>query len=656
MIAILTSAGLLFFTGLFGLLLPPRPNGGRLALAGVLAGGIVGIAGTVATLAQRTLTTWQLPLQPLPCGKLIFQLDWCSGIFLVILLVLAMLSAVSGWGLRRLTKQGTGSFWFFYNSLIASMVLILSAGDVVIFLFGWEIMAITSFFLVIWEAGQDGDQTVKTGWTYLVASHLSFFPVLGFFLLLSAKAGGSMAFSDLARVRLDSGEAAVLFVLALLGFGTKAGFPGVHVWLPGAHAAAPGMVSAVMSGAMTKMGLYGLIRALGLLGAPATWWGWTLVGIGAVGGLYGVIMALGQSHLKRILAYSTVENIGIICLGLGLGITALGHHEYGIAAVALTGAMFHAVNHALFKGLLFQSVFAIVTMTKEHSIETLGGLQQRMPITGICTLGGSAAIAGLPPFNGFISEFLIYYAAFQSIMGNGDLQLIGLTTIAVLALIGGLALVCFGRLYGAICCGEPKTVAAATAQEAPIIAALAPATGLALCVLATVGSPWLAGLCWQTIRSGLRIPLRDETLLTPVMGPLTAIVLIALALTVLTAGVLLLRHQLLRRRIVTQQETWGCGYPQIDAHMQYSAGSLVQPTTEFFRPVLDLQDRREFTTTPGSWRQTVNDVFLRRVWEPLFALIYHGCLKLRPFQDGRVQVYLLYLVIMVIALLFWTLY
>jgi len=659
MLTILLSFILLILTGFTGLFRGSHPSGGRLAALGVAAAAVTGITGVTTILLDSGKASWSLATQFLPCGRLILQLDWFSGVFMIIMLLLALFSVCSGWGLKNHTDHGSGNFWFFFNLLIASMMLILLAGDAVIFLLGWEGMAISSFFLVIWEPVKEPDDR-RTGWIYLVASHLSFFPLLAFFCLLSAKAGGSMAFSDLALVRLTPTESGILFVMALIGFGTKADMVGVHAWLPTAYAAAPGMVPAIMSGAMTKIGIYGFLRAIGLLGAPSAWWGWVLVALGCIGGLYGVLMALGQNNLKRILAYSTVENIGIIFIGLGIGLTAISQHCYVMAAIALAGAIFHAINHSLFKGLLFQAVYVVITMTRRNSLEAMGGLQQRMPVTGVCTMAGSAAVSGLPPFNGFISEFLIYYAAFMGVITSGSLQVLCLVAIASLALIGGLALTCFCRLYGTVFCGAPRSADAAATQEAPWLSRLPLMLGMALCLLLTLAAPWLTPICWRTIMTGMRIPLNWEpALLDPVLGPLTAIAMIALAFMILIPLFLFFRFLLLRKRQVTRQETWGCGFFQSSARVQYTGTGLAQPVTEFFRPLLGIRDLgtkpQGFFPGRSSWRQNVSDFFLDRVWAPVFAATYRFCLRIRPFQDGRVQVYILYIVIMILALLIWTL-
>jgi len=281
-------------------------------------------------------------------------------------------------------------------------LLVVVARNGVLFLMSWELMSLASFFLVTLE--DEKESVRRAGWIYLIAMHLGTAFLLAMFLLL----GQNAASLDFERLSTAAAPSGVFFLLAVIGFGTKAGFIPMHVWLPEAHPAAPSHVSAVMSGVMIKTGIYGLLRILTLLGPPAAWWGWTLVAIGIVSGILGVLYALAQHDLKRLLAYHSVENIGIIALGLGIGVLGISYSNPMMAALGFTGGLLHVVNHALFKSLLFLGAGSVLHATGTGELDRLGGLLKRMPVTGTTFLIGAVAISGLPPLNGFVSEFLIY--------------------------------------------------------------------------------------------------------------------------------------------------------------------------------------------------------------------------------------------------------
>ena len=394
--------------------------------------------------------TWTLPY-----ASFSIELDALSAFFLLPVLILSPLAAF--YGQQYLAHwhghKSLGTAWFFYNVLVASMILVLVARNGMLFLVAWEIMSLSSFFLVVFE--DEKPAVRRAGWIYLAATHIGTTFLLVFFMLLGRESGGL----DFAGFAAHSAPlASLLFLLALIGFGTKAGFVPLHVWLPEAHPAAPSHVSALMSGAMIKMGIYGLVRALTFLGPPPAWWGSLLIVIGLSSGILGILLALAQHDLKRMLAYSSVENIGLIALGLGLGILGLHAETPLLVALGFGGALFHVLNHSLFKGLLFLGAGALLHQTGTREIDRLGGLMKYMPWTGVTFLIGAAAIAGMPPLNGFASEFLVYLAAFHSVTElNSPAVFQSMAIIAGLALIGGLTVACFTRAFGIIFLGAPRT-------------------------------------------------------------------------------------------------------------------------------------------------------------------------------------------------------
>ena len=443
----------------------PERNVSWLGAGSVVIASALGCIPVIQVLSGGSIEAVRVPW-PVPFGEFFLELDPLAAWFLVPTLLLSALSAIYGVGYLRAWqgRRSLGPVWFFYCVLVLGMMLVLLARNAVLFLFAWELMAVASFFLVTFE--HERESVREAGWIYFVATHLGTAFLLMFFLL-TARETGSMDFNVWAEKGIQTrGLADILFLLAIVGFGTKAGFMPFHVWLPEAHPAAPSHVSALMSGVMIKTGIYGLLRSLTFLGAPPLWWGWLLIGIGLTSGVLGVLFALAQHDLKRLLAYHSVENIGIIALGIGVGLLGVSTGSPTLMVLGFGGGLLHVLNHALFKGLLFFGAGAVLQGTGTHEIDHLGGLLKRMPWTAATFLIGAVAISGLPPLNGFVSEFLIFLGAFQ---GGATLGAAGavplLALIAGLALIGGLAAACFTKAFGVVFLGEPRTEHASHTHE-----------------------------------------------------------------------------------------------------------------------------------------------------------------------------------------------
>ena len=533
------------------------------------------------------------------------------------------------------------------------MVLVVIARNAVLFLVAWELMALTSFFLVTFE--DEKESVRKAGWTYLVASHLGTAFLLAMFVLLGREAG-SFDFD-----RFAPSAAGVLFLLAVIGFGTKAGFMPFHVWLPEAHPAAPSHVSALMSGVMIKMGIYGLLRTLTFLGAPPLWWGWLLIGIGLSSGVLGVLFALAQHDLKRLLAYHSVENIGIIALGLGVGLLGISSGSTALTVLGFAGALLHVINHALFKGLLFLGAGAVAHATGTRELEHLGGLLKRMPLTAATFLIGAVAISGLPPLNGFVSEFLIYLGAYRGAMGF-DVHAVGpgLAVIVGLALIGGLAVACFTKAFGIAFLGEPRSDHTRHAHE-PGWAMRGPMLALALgCGLIGLLAPVVVGVLAPTLVNVTKLsPDAVHDGLAVAVNPLWFVTGAGIGLIALIGALAWLRRRLLAKRSVQTAVTWDCGYAQPSARMQYTASSFAQPLTELFAPVL--RTRRNLTQPTkifphsSSLATETPDVADEMVYRPVFAGIDGVLARLRWLQHGNVHLYVLYIALTLLVLLVWKL-
>jgi hydrogenase-4 component B len=629
-----------------------------MALTGLLAGSILGLLSAIGVLVHGENLTLRIPWN-MPMGSFSIGVDPISAFFMLPVLVLSSLAGVYGASYLKAWsgKKNLGSCWFFFNVLIASMVLVLVARNGVLFLIAWEVMALASYFLVVFE--DEKEEVRQAGRTYLVATHLGTAGLLILFLILG-QSSGSLDFNALGIAAGPGGTASVAFLLAVIGFGTKAGFMPFHVWLPEAHPASPSHVSAVMSGVMIKTGIYGLVRTITFLGAPPPWWGWTILAIGVSSGVLGVLFALAQHDLKRLLAYHSVENIGIIAIGLGVGLLGKSYGLPALAYLGFAGAMLHVLNHAIFKGLLFLAAGAIGHATHTLEIDRLGGLLKRMPWTAVLFLVGSVAICGLPPLNGFVSEFLIYLGALEGIVDLGAAgAAAGAIAIGALALIGGLAAACFTKAFGILFLGEPRSGHAAGAIEAPW-AIRAPMIVLAAgCAGIGLLGPILVGGVRDVVASAAGLSSAEVAVPAMVTESMRLIVLGAAALLAGVGALAFLRWRLLAGRSVTTATTWDCGYAAPNPRMQYTASGFAQPLTGLFHFVL--RTHREYSPPsglfPGDSALSTHtaDPMYKSVYEPVFAGWGRVLAKQRWLQSGQMQLYVLYIALTLLLLLVWKL-
>lgn len=624
-----------------------------LGVGGVVLGSAVGLVPTTRVLlgapAEALRLAWAVPY-----GSFAVEIDALSALFLLPVLGLSALAAVYGSEYVRAHDAGhaPGTSWFFFDVLVASMVLVLVARNAVLFLVAWEVMALASFFLV--TAADENASVREAGWTYLVASHLGTACLLVLFVLLG-RGADPLDFDRFA----GASNAGLLFLLAVVGFGTKAGLMPFHVWLPEAHPAAPSHVSAVMSGVMIKTGIYGLVRVLTLVGPLPPWCGWVLVIAGAASGVLGILSALAQHDTKRLLAYSSVENVGIIALALGLGLVGLHAGAPGVAVLAFAAALFHVLNHAVMKGLLFLGAGVVMQQTGTRRLDTLGGLLRRLPQTGSACLAGAVAIAGLPPLNGFASEFLLYLGAYGATISPGHAQALpAVLIIGALALIGGLAAACFAMLFGIVFLGEPRAEPARRARE-PGWAMRAPLLLLAAgCVLLGAFAPLVVRHLEPVLVQVTALPpdvVRGD--LAQACAALVAVVEAGIGLVALVAVLAGVRRALLARRAVADGPTWDCGYAAPSARMQYTASSFGQPLAATFAMLLPVDHRsdlpRGFFPQAALFVEEARDLGRARLYAPLFRGIGRGLARFRWLQHGQVHLYVLYIALTLIALLLW---
>ncbi len=672
MLIVLSAIGLLVFSGLISFLCGRCSRAANLIGAGgAISGSLAGFFRAVQILCAGTAEHFHL-VWDVPYGSLSFRIDALAALFLVPIFLVCALSGLYGLGYMKpwSGRKNLGAYWFFFNGLAASMAMVVIAANGVLFLICWEVMALCSFFLVTFEHEERSVQ--RAGWIYLAATHIGTAFIIVLFLMFG-RVCGSLDFNAFLAARGHLGSAAdILFVLAVIGFGAKAGFVPFHIWLPEAHPAAPSPVSAVMSGVMIKTGIYGIVRTLTFLGAPHIWWGWLLVAIGLVSGIPGVLMALAQHDLKRLLAYHSVENIGIIALGLGLGVLGIALKMPALAVLGFGGGLLHVVNHALFKGLLFMGAGSVQHGAGTREIDLLGGLVKRMPWTGATFLIGAVAICGLPPLNGFVSEFLIYMGGFHALGGQSSIAA-GALLIIGLALIGGLAAACFTKAFGVVFLGEPRSSHGANSHEAGWSMRIAMSLLAAGCVGIGFFSPWVVSPVAHAVESvsglshvvvqGLLAPASSALLQIAVISALCALGVIVLSL---------LRGRMLSGRISSTEGTWDCGYLRPSEKMQYTASSFAQPLTAMFEPILRIKTHQPsflikeesgcdshgsgpFFPGGAAFESHSEDFFLKSVYGPIFMAIQRLALRLRFLQAGRVQFYILYIALTLFVLLIWCL-
>ncbi len=653
-----TAILLLLLGGFLAVVLCARSGVSQVAgQVGAISGSALGLVSAIRVLltgkAEGMSSVWHMP-----GGSLHFQIDVLSAFFLLPVFGLSILAALYGRSYLADRKGGyalAGS-WFHLNMLTVGMALVIAAHDGLLFLLAWEIMALSPFFLVAFD--DQKAEVRKAAWIYLSATHLGTAFLLIFFVLLGRLAGTSDFDGYAAALRDNPALSSTMFLLALIGFGSKAGIVPTHVWLPEAHPAAPSHASALMSGAMIKVGIYGVVRTLTFLGPPEPWWGWLLIAIGASSGVLGVLFALAQHDLKRLLAYHSVENIGIILLGIGIGVLGLAEGIRPLAVIGFAAGLLHVLNHSIFKGLLFLGAGAVQRAAHGVELEELGGLLKRMPWTGATFLIGATAIVGLPPLNGFVSEFLLFYASFFAVVQPAvNIAVAGLIVLVVMGLIGGLAAACFAKAFGVVFLGSPRSPEAGEAREVarPMCAAMAILA--LLCVVFGLAAPTVVSALDRVVAAATGLTIgaaRDQ--LTAVTGPLTIAISVFAVCIVIAASVWAVRSRRLALAAVRTAQVWGCGYPKPTPKMQYTASSFVQPLTTQFH--LFVRNREVLVPPEGyfpasaSYSSESSDPFLRGLFAPVFRW-FDYLSHLEIFQHGLVHGYVLYLVITLVALLIW---
>jgi len=638
---------------------------GRGLVAGCgLAGALAGVGLGAVCLGTGIVPTVTAPFLPLTGFAL--RVDGLSAFFLIVVGVVGAAVTVYGFGYSaayegRYSLRLLGAM---LNVLLLSLSVQVMADNALTFLMAWEAMSLSAYSMVLTEHDRPG--TVRAAHWYIAVTHAGFAALLAMFLLLSA-GDLTTSFAGMRSASLSSGTRDAAFALALLGFGTKAGIAPLHVWLPMAHPVAPSHVSALMSGVVIKMGVYGLLRVtIDLLVGGPPWWGGLVLGVGTVSALLGVLYALMEHDLKRLLAYHSVENVGIIFIGIGAGLMFQSFGLPTLAALGIVAGMYHTINHACFKGLLFLGAGSVVHAMGTRNMEEMGGLIKRMPRTACFFLLGACAISALPPLNGFASEWLV----FQTLLGGSaipqpEVAVVMPIAVAMLALSSGLAAACFVKAFGITFLAIPRSARAEQAHEAPwsmqagmaTLAVACVALGLApFAVVPLLGSSLAGfpGVAPTAMEFSLALPLQVPGT-SGQMSPL----LLALGLVLLLVLVPLALRLLGADRRLRVGDTWGCGRIGQTPRMEYTATAFAEPLrrvfAELYRPTRDLSidfhpDSKYFVQSI-EYRSEIHPWIERVLYDWPLQGLHRAATWVRRLQGGSLHLYLFYLTLAFLVLL-----
>ncbi len=606
------------------------------AAAVIGAGSLYALAAAVCAIAGRTLYGMS-------------EIDGLSALFLIIISLAAFTVTLysRGYLAHYADKKPAAHFSLHYMALAVmcfSMMSVVCEQSGYMFLFFWELMTISSFVLIMFDA--EKASTRRAAINYLVMMHIGFILLVAGFATLD-RAGCSVSLSGLAQYFATHSPYA-LFTLFMLGFGMKAGIFPLHVWLPEAHPAAPSHISAIMSGVMIKTGVYGIIRVISNIHTELYAIGLVLLAVGTVTGLWGAILAALQKDIKRLLAYSSIENIGIIFIGLGGAVYGCATGCGLLALCCMSGALLHTLNHSLFKTALFMGAGNIYSQTHTTSMEALGGLSREMPVTSALFLLGCTAICALPPLNGFISEFLIYAGLFKGVGPTGSaLACVG--AIAALSLIGGIVMLALGKLYSIVFSGQPRSHAVAEAVEVDterIVSFALPVAGIVVIGLfPTLAASPIMALAETLLPVKVYIPVHEIGSIT---DALTKISVVALSLTVLSAVIYALKIRALKKRTVGTSPTWGCGFTSINEKMQYSGESFSEGLQNIASNITadsgggKAVDRKEIFPTEHAFEISHKDKVDRMFSQWWLSVLKNVNLRVARLSSNKINHYILY--------------
>ena len=647
-----------------------RPGAaGLLGAAGCMAGGALGLWAAGSCLLFRRIESSR-ELWNVPFGSMNVGLDSLSALFLI---PLFLVGAMAAWAaLRRLPGDYAANrpheHWLFLNLTLAGAALAILARNAVLFLFAWELMTVASFLLV---ENDQRDAGQRGGWVYLTAGHIGGACLFAMFALMAA-GGGPLDFNTL---KAAGGAMSAVFLLAFVGFGGKIGLFPFHAWYPESYPQSPAHVGAVLSGVVGNLGIYGILRVLLLLGRgepPPAWWGYLLLFCGLASAVLGAARSLASRDLSRLLAWSSVENYGLVAAGMGLGLLGARNGNAPVAWLGFAGALFHMLNHSVSKALLFLSAGTVYVRTGSRVVDRMGGLMKRLPLTGLLFLIGALGAAAVPPLNGFASEFLLLMSAYHGATGYQPATA-GATTMFVavilLAVAGGLAVAAYLKAFGFVFLGNARgTGAASQAPERRRL--LLPHAVLACAALAlAAASPRALEIIGPTAGTLVRLwsepgtaAGRTDILVSPAAGELD-ILSSANTGCWLLAGCLALafivRRLLFAGKTGASAPTWDCGYAAPDSRMQYTSTSFSRPLADSFQVLIgnadDARPPEGFFPSGASFASSTPGIEKAAVFSRIFRLTAALAARVRVLQTGQVQMYLLYMAAVLVLLLLWKL-
>lgn len=655
---------------LLPLCFPSRPH-----IQNVIAHGSASVAcglgivlGLIGLLASEPLV-WFLS-SSIPLLTFSLRLDSLSGFFVLTISLVGLAVSVfaSGYVREFYGRIPVSLLGFLYNGFLLSMLLVVTADNAFFFLIVWELMSLFSYFLVVSE--HEKPDVRFAGLFYLIMTHVGTAFILVTFLMFYQETG-SFAFEAFrsADQSLPEGLRTLVFWTALIGFGTKAGIVPLHVWLPYAHPAAPSHVSALMSGVMIKTAIYGLLRVyFDFLGGPFPWWwGFVVLLVGTVSALLGVMYALMEHDLKSLLAFHSVENIGIILMGIGTGMVFYAYDMPHLAALGIIAGLYHTINHAVFKALLFMGAGSLLYATHTRNMEEYGGLLRRMPWTGLFFLIGAVSISALPPTNGFVSEWLVFQGLFLSLeLPSLFLKLMLPIAAALLALTGALALACFVKAFGISFLALPRSSHARKAQEVPVLMRVGMGILAGLCLVLGLGPVVVVPLLDRVSEpfAGISIAGRAFEMggwtLAPVSGEFSSLStpVLAIILAGLTGLGWGLAYVLGGKGKTRFYKTWGCGL-NMTARMEYTATGFVQPIKRVFstiyQPTVKLEteflEESHYFAKQRHFEFSIEPIFLKYLYHPILKFFSTLADRSRVIQGGNLSLYLAYIFVTLVVLL-----
>ena len=592
-------------------------------------------------------------------GEVDFIIDSLSAFFILVISIMSFIGSIYAVGyIKPYLHKGMNisSHCLFLMLLILSMIMVVTVQNALFFLVVWEIMSLSSFFLVIFESGKSNlkeSHIVKNaGIKYMIYMHISVIFIISAFALMNINTG-SFSFNDFAQfLRENQKLSEIVFLLAFAGFGIKAGFVPFHNWLPDAHPAAPSHISGIMSGVMIKTGIYGILRMLYMTDLSSKLIAYTVLTVSVISALWGVLYAISQHDIKRLLAYHSIENIGIIGIGIGIGLLGIVYQNPYMAAFGFAGAILHILNHSVFKELLFFAAGSVYKKTHTRDVELLGGLIKNMPYTALFFIIGSVAICGLPPFNGFISEFLIYAGMVMGFQVKSSVVFVSvIVALASLALIGTMAILCFTKVSGVMFLGNPRSEYALKPNSDTEKVMLIPMGILAIITL-------IIGLFPQ---NALLFILAPVAMFVPVTQMLTSLAEITTVISLLFFVFLVIVIAVCVARIILNNRkrvhtTWGCGYNKPNNRMQYTASSyadlFISTLKPMFKRVEHIKKPKELFPKEAYYDVEIEDIEEAYIVKPLIKLDEKILTKFERIQNGNMQQYILFgLVFLLLAII-----